>query len=65
MLKKCLAAAVFAGALWWAAPNAPTAQAAEVGDVAPEVVVEEWVNADLSPKKLRGRLIFYEMFRTW
>ena len=62
MLRNALGAAllIFASSFF-----ATPAAAIEVGDVAPEIVVEEWANADLSPRKLKGRLIFYEMFRTW
>lgn len=62
MLRNALGAALLVlASSFFATP----ALAVEVGDVAPEVVVKEWANADLSPRKLKGRIIFYEMFRTW
>ena len=39
---------------------------AEVGDTAPGFEGKEFINTpNISMKKLRGRVIFYEVFRTW
>lgn len=40
--------------------------AAEVGQPAPGFEGKEFINTpDVSMKALRGRVIFYEVFRTW
>ena len=40
--------------------------AAEVGEVAPDFEGSEFINTpEISMKKLKGRVIFYEVFRTW
>ena len=39
---------------------------ADVGDVAPGFEGKEFINTpSISMKTLRGRVIFYEVFRTW
>jgi len=44
---------------------AGTAQAADVGDVAPEFEGKDFINCDsISLKELRGRLILFELFST-
>ena len=48
-------------ALAWAAPVI-----AGVGDEAPAFEAKEFVNTPkVSMKDLKGRVIFYEIFRTW
>lgn len=40
--------------------------AAEVGEVAPGFEGSEFINTpQISMKTLKGRVIFYEVFRTW
>ena len=44
---------------------ATTAQAADVGDVAPEFEGGDFINCEsVSLKELRGRLILFELFST-
>ena len=58
-----LAGAVVAGALAFCGG---TALAVDPGDAAPDFEGKEFINSDtVSMKKLRGRVIFYEIFRTW
>jgi len=53
------------GAALIAALAVPTL-AAEVGDPAPGFEGKDFVNTpQVSMKELRGRVIFYEVFRTW
>jgi hypothetical protein len=44
---------------------AGVAQAADIGDVAPEFEGKDFINCDsISLKELRGRLILFELFST-
>jgi hypothetical protein len=63
-MRAVLAAAAVAAAMWFTSPSA-RAELAE-GDKAAQFEGKEFINsAKCDLKSLRGRVILFEIFRTW
>lgn len=61
-----LAAAALTGVLTFFGTPATPAMAVDAGDIAPDFEGKEFINTNpISLKKLRGRVVFLEIFQTW